>query len=193
MMRQGERQPDPHNVAPDHKARYVLAAHSLAGKSVFDAGCGVGYGSLLLAEAGCTVTAVDNCAEAIEIAKRMCPHENITYICDDLLSYAPEHVDAIVAFEVLEHLEDPEGVVRKWNSDYILASVPHEGVLKFTSKDFPFHHRHFYPNEFEYLLQNVGRYKVEGRWCQKDKWDGGAIQQENWEEGRILIAYGVAA
>ena len=58
-MEQGERQVAPtlDGFREDHLARYHFAAQRLAGKKVVDAGCGVGYGSFILAEAGCNVLA----------------------------------------------------------------------------------------------------------------------------------------
>lgn len=171
-MEQGERQVAPtlDGIRDDHLSRYRFAASRLAGKRVIDAGCGVGYGSMILAEAGCQVLAVDNCREALDYAEKHYAHENITYQECDLAKwkYAPTY-DAAICFEVLEHLPAPGLVLSQLGKvvPLVLASVPNEDVFPHRGK-VRFHERHYTPQEFEVLLNTAG-WEV-GEWFgQEDK------------------------
>ena len=65
-MRPGERQVSPtvDGIRADHVNRYKWAIDKTIGR-VTDAACGIGYGSVILAEAGIKVRAIDIDAEAI--------------------------------------------------------------------------------------------------------------------------------
>ena len=84
------------------------------GMAILDVGCGAGVTSKYLADLGATVDAVDISPKAIEFAKEHNPHENITYINDDICKpkiMNDKKYNMIVFADVLEHL--PKGSMTK--------------------------------------------------------------------------------
>ncbi len=103
--------------AAEHRHRYHLAASLLAGKRILDLCCGVGYGSLVLAQKGQSVVGVDRDQRAIDTAIRTATAgSGVRFEVADAHDYVrrlePGDFDAIVCFEGLEHLHDLEAVVR---------------------------------------------------------------------------------
>jgi ubiquinone biosynthesis O-methyltransferase len=99
----------------EHMARYAFAARLARGKRVLDAGCGAGYGSAELARAAESVTGVDRAPEAIAFARAHYAHHNVRFeqASCEALPQADGSFELIVAFEVIEHLEDWRGFLRE--------------------------------------------------------------------------------
>lgn len=98
-------------LSAPHLARYLFAADYVRGKRVLDAGCGAGYGSLLLATSGAAeVVGIDIDAAAIAQAAQRFPHPRVTYRVDDCqtIFQAAGPWDVICSFENIEHLSAPE-------------------------------------------------------------------------------------
>lgn len=174
-------------IRADHKARYEWAAERLGGKHVVDAACGVGYGSKILAQAGCTVRSYDRDAEAIEYAEQHYNHDGrITYQVADVYGqeFPQRFVDAVIAFEIIEHLTAPELALRKWRemAPLLLVSVPNEEVFPYRG-NIRHHVRHYRRSELDELLALNG-YRVREWWGQED------TESEPLPEvhGRTLIA-----
>jgi len=89
-------------------SRYKFAAKMLPYNTrckVLEVGCSEGIGSLLLAETGNEVTAVDMDKEAISCANRTIKKNNITYKNADILKTNLGKFDAVVSLDVIEHIE----------------------------------------------------------------------------------------
>src|SRR5579871_3121120 len=99
----------------EHLARYAFAARLARGKRVLDAGCGAGYGSAELAEMAEEVTGVDVAPEAIAYASEHYTLPNLHFEQASCTSLSQDDgaFDLVVAFEVIEHLEDWRGFLRE--------------------------------------------------------------------------------
>lgn len=99
-------------VEPDlfheHMARYAFARRLARHKRVLDAACGAGYGSAALAEAASFVAALDISPEAVEAASRTYRRPNLSFLVAraEQMPFRDGSFDLVVAFEVIEHLED---------------------------------------------------------------------------------------
>jgi SAM-dependent methyltransferase len=157
----------PERIVPDETERGVVALHLrryefaltyCADREVLDAGCGVGYGSALLAEHARSVVGVDRSAEAIEYARGRYAQSNLEFRTADLLELdeAAESFDTVTSFEVLEHVRDQErflaGLARVLRPGGVLVlSTPH--VAETTDRpDNPFHERELSRADFTALL-----------------------------------------
>lgn len=93
-------------------AAEVARDHFVPGGKVLDLGAGAGALSLRLADAGFAVTAFDYAADNFRL------HGQVPFVGADLngefaASLAPQSVDAVVAVEIVEHLENPRNLIRQ--------------------------------------------------------------------------------
>lgn len=90
----------------EHLSRYSeVAARSW--DAVLDIGCGTGYGSAMIAEKS-PVVALDISDAALRYAKDAYALPEFVKGSATLIPFADKSVDAITAFEVIEHLDKPE-------------------------------------------------------------------------------------
>lgn len=87
-------------------SRYKFAAKTLpeTKSSVLELGCGEGIGTLMLAEGGHDITAVDFDEEAIGYATELLKKPNISFIQGDILGKSFGQFDAVVSLDVIEHI-----------------------------------------------------------------------------------------
>lgn len=78
-------------------------------KKILDVGCGDGYGSYKLDEAGYEVIAVDISSEMIALAKENRKQQDISFVQADVITlpFADGHFDAVLSINVLEWTENP--------------------------------------------------------------------------------------
>lgn len=115
----------------DHLARYIFASEHCYKRTVLDLGCKDGCGSVLLSYGSVSLSLVDCNGKYLNQAK------NRGYICKtdfiqcDLEKNFPEgRWQIITAFEVIEHLENPEFFVKNIaehleEGGKLIFSVPH--------------------------------------------------------------------
>lgn len=97
-----------------HESIYRFASPYALGATVLDAGCGTGYGSRILAEAGAShVLGVDIDPLSVVFARRHFATATLAFERADCqnLTFPPAHFDFVFASNVLEHLERPERFV----------------------------------------------------------------------------------
>ncbi len=92
----------------EHLARYAFAARLARNKRVLDVACGMGYGSAELAKVAARVVGLDVSDEAVNAAREAYPQPNLQFIAAPAQSipFDDGSFDLVVAFEVIEHLED---------------------------------------------------------------------------------------
>jgi SAM-dependent methyltransferase len=138
----------------EHRARYWWATPWVEGRDVLDAGCGVGYGTRLLADHGpARLVGVDISAEALAHA----PAEVAELVEADLreLPFEPDSFDVAVCFEVIEHVQDHERVLDELRrvvrpGGTLLISSPNRDVY---APGNPHHVHEFVPEELRAALE----------------------------------------
>lgn len=172
------------DVRGDHVARYRWAAAQLRG-SVIDAGSNSGYGAAILADAGLSVLAVDAWAPGLDYAREHWPRPGIVYLQMDVQAELLPQCHAVVAFELIEHLERPERFLRaaRAAAPLLLLSAPNEAVWPWQSRLAPVHHRHYRREELALLLSECG-WRVTEWFGQRT----GRSPVEPEVEGRTLVA-----
>jgi SAM-dependent methyltransferase len=145
-------------IEAEHLARYRWAAACVSGLRALDAGCGVGYGSLLLRDAGATsVTGIDISQEAIDVASTRAA-EGTRFLLGDIMALPLEDAsfDVAVCFEAIEHVQNQDLAL-----DELRRVLTPEGLLIISSPNRAVyqegnpHHTHEYtPDEFLAALES---------------------------------------
>lgn len=141
-----------------HLKRYEFALTWSTGVEVLDAGCGVGYGSALLAERARRVVGVDRDAGALRYARSHYLAPGLEFLEADLLDLPLQSAsfDLVCAFETIEHVSDARAflgeVARVLRTDgALIASTPR--VDRTTRRpENPFHAVELSAPDFERLL-----------------------------------------
>lgn len=176
------------DVRQDHLSRYLWAAERLGDKGhVIDAACGCGYGSSILADRGCSVTAIDVSDAALDYARKHWDRPAISWVRMNLLDepVLPE-ADVVVSFETVEHMKRPKLFLRAAHkaAPRLLLSVPNEAVFPWSKSKNPFHCRHYTKSQIEKRLAECG-WTVKAWFGQRDKF---SLVWSNLEDGRTIIA-----
>lgn len=164
-------------IAAQHIGRYLWACSAAPDRRVLDAGCGMAYGTAMLAEAGAReVVGVDLAEEVLSTVREQVP-SGVRLERADLreLPFDEGSFDLVVCFEVIEHIVDQEAVVAEFArvlapDGVLLASTPNRAV---SDEDNPHHLRELLPEELEGLL--AGHFeRVE------------LFRQESWYSSAVL-------
>lgn len=158
---------DPEHTDPGqrelHLARYNFACKYAQDQDIFDIACGEGFGSFMLANAGCDrVIGVDLDDGTIEKAEKKYRAPNLEFHVGDAQQVLfPERTfDCIVSFETIEHLEFPEKYlyamtkILKGDGIYICSTPVRVGGLLSDKPKNPFHYREWNLREFRSLLSH---------------------------------------
>ncbi|MFH2145330.1 MAG: class I SAM-dependent methyltransferase [Candidatus Omnitrophota bacterium] len=185
----GQRQakPDLADIRADHLGRYEFAKRYIkAGARVLDCACGTGYGSFLLARDTdlVSITAVEKDKAAVKFAQRHYCASRIRYLLGDVFFLDIENscFDCIVSFETLEHV-DGDALIKLFYQKLkpggvLVVSSPNQDREPFNKRKFPFHLRHYRPDEFENLLSSNG-FEIIGRYTQFEREN--ITVSEGWE------------
>ena len=137
----------------EHLARYGFAESLVAGKRVLDAGCGVGYGSARLARSADHVVGLDNAREPLLTTKHEYGDSHVRLAEGDCrsLPFSDASFDVVVAFEVIEHLENWRGLLAEARrvltpGGRLLVSTPNKVYYQQTRTTPNLYHVH----EFDY-------------------------------------------
>ncbi len=138
-------------------------------RSVLDAGCGYGFFANYVRQAGVRVAGMDIVEECVDYARSTFGLD-VTW-CEFGLYETANRFDAIVACDVLEHVDDPAsfltkcrkllndgGVVYLQVPNVVVGTIPAGG-----SYNWPFHVWQFTPETLRKLLENNG-YEIVNWW-----------------------------
>ena len=98
------------------RLKYISDNLNLKGSKILDLGCGGGLLCEAMMNSGADVIGIDASLKTIEIAKKHAKEQNfkIEYINTDIESYDnKEKFDAVVCFELIEHVPDPNELIKQ--------------------------------------------------------------------------------
>lgn len=130
--------------------------------SFFEAGAGTGHMSAIFLERGFTGIAHDLGDSSRELMRRRFAGQvDAMHVVDSIDELSPHSVDYLLAFEVLEHVENDLGVLRDWASKLrpggrVLVSVPAHQRKFGVSDALVGHVRRYERGQVKALLEGAG-------------------------------------
>lgn len=139
-------------------ARYSWASQHLIGNKIFELGCTTGYGKQFLPD-NVEYVGLDYDPIIIDVAKEQCWNGNNTFVNGDINKYALGQYDTIIAFEVIEHLDNGIEIVEKLKKHCkrLLITVPMNEPKGFWGEHHKLHglnESHFPGFKFNYIDEN---------------------------------------
>lgn len=167
-----------HHINPA-RLKFVTDKIDLDNKLVIDIGCGGGIFAESMAVKRAIVTGIDLAPQSIEIAKLHLFESglNVEYNCVNIESYAQshkEHFDVLTCMEMLEHVPNPEIIIKNCNSllkpggiaffstinrnpkSYALGVIAAEYILNLIPKGTHEYKKFIKPSELHSLLSKNG-------------------------------------
>ena len=158
----------------------------LAGKTVLDVGCGGGILAESMARSGATVRGIDLSTKALRVADLHSLESGVAVTYEEIAAEAlaarmPAGFDVVTCMEMLEHVPDPQSVVRACATlvrpggtvffstinrnlkAYLLAVVGAEYVLKMLPRGTHDYDKFITPSELARYARNAGLELIEMR------------------------------
>ncbi|MFC4654415.1 bifunctional 2-polyprenyl-6-hydroxyphenol methylase/3-demethylubiquinol 3-O-methyltransferase UbiG [Rheinheimera marina] len=175
---QGEFKPL-HQLNPTRLSYISDQVQGLFGKKTIDVGCGGGILAESMARAGAEVTGIDMADEALTVARLHALEAQITISYQQSTAEAfaeaqPASFDLVTCMEMLEHVPDPESVIRAcaalakpgatlvfstlnktWKA-YALAIVAAERLLKLVPQGTHEFNKFIRPSDLMRAIENAG-------------------------------------
>lgn len=149
-----------------HLERYKFAQKYAASGNVLDIACGVGYGSMHIAENSSNIqniTGVDLDADAIAYAQTKYAHPKIEFIQADATKFTPKDLcETIISLETVEHLPKPITFLQHLTQfltpeGTLIVSVP----TTFSTDANPYHLNDFTPKSFRKIISDLGLVEID--------------------------------
>jgi SAM-dependent methyltransferase len=158
----------PERIVPDetepgvvalHVKRYAFALPWCEGREVLDVGCGVGYGTAVMADVATHVVGGDVDEASVAYARRRYARPNVEFTVLDAaaLQFGAESFDTVCSFETIEHLDDPDALVReaarvlRVTGTFLVSTPRAERTTR--SPDNPHHRMEFSRDDFVGMLE----------------------------------------
>jgi glycosyltransferase involved in cell wall biosynthesis len=143
------------HVFPREVTRYKWANDNLVGKKVLEIGCSNGYGTQFFPQ-DIDYTGVDYDPIIVEVAKEQGWGDHTKFFNADINQFPLEQYDSIVAFEVIEHIDNGLEVVErlKKHCKRLMITVPMNEPVGFWGPHHKLHglnESHFPGFEFNYI------------------------------------------
>jgi SAM-dependent methyltransferase len=142
-----------------HRAAYLYARDLARGREVLDAGCGEGFGTVLLAETARRVLGIDYAEMAVAAARTAHRRPNLEFRRLEVegVPALGTHFDLVTNFQVIEHLADPARFLIAVRSvlrpdGMFLLTTPNRLT---SASDNPYHLREYSAPELDALLRTV--------------------------------------
>ncbi len=168
-----------HHINPCRLDFIQQQSEGLFDKSVLDVGCGGGILSFSMAKQGAKVTGIDAAPEAIKVAQLHAKVEkmDINFINTLAEPFTQENnadFDVVTCMEMLEHVPDPESVIKaccalvkpggklfvstlnKTLRSYLLGIVTAENILNIVPKGTHQHDKFIKPSSLIRMIENNG-------------------------------------
>ena len=141
-------------VFPRETTRYQWAARHIRGKSVFELGCSSGYGVQFMPEV--EYTGLDYDPIIVEVAQEQNWNPKAKFVHADINTYKLGNYDTIIAFEVIEHLDNGLEILQKLKNHCktLLFTVPMNEPVGFWGPHHKLHglnESHFPGFDFNYI------------------------------------------
>jgi SAM-dependent methyltransferase len=139
--------------------RALWAAGVTPPAAVLEVGCGSGAVAAALHARGYRVTGIDTAAALVEKAHQRCP--DATFVVGDVAELRAGPFAAIGLFDVLEHLGDPQAMLRLCRQrarpgTIFAVTVPAQAALHTVIDDLSGHKRRYEVGELSALLREAG-------------------------------------
>ena len=145
-------------VYPREATRYLWANQNLLGKNILEIGCSTGYGSQFLPN-DIKYLGLDYDPVIIQVAQEQQWNENISFVSADINTYPLQQYDTIIAFELIEHLDNGLEIAQKLKNHCkrLLLTTPHNEPVGFWGEHHKLHglnESHFEGFQFNYINEH---------------------------------------
>jgi SAM-dependent methyltransferase len=145
-------------VHPRETTRYIWASENILGNKILEIGCSSGYGTQFLSK-NIDYTGIDYDERIINVAKQQNWLNNAKFHHADINKFDLDQYDTIIAFEVIEHLDNGLEIVEKLKKHCkrLLITVPHNEPKGFWGEHHKLHglnESNFPSFEFNYINMN---------------------------------------
>ena len=157
------------------RLEYILSKCNIQDTRILDVGCGGGILSEQLHKQGAKVTGIDSSSKSITIARQHAEEQNynIKYINKSIFDITDfDSFDFIVCFEMIEHIDKPNDLIKKINElsakksglflstinrnlkSFVLAKIVAEYVLNYVPRGTHQYAKFITPYELTKMLEN---------------------------------------
>ena len=145
-------------VLPREATRYLWANRNLLGKNILEIGCSTGYGSQFLPN-NINYIGLDYDPIIIGVAHEQEWGLNASFSLADINTYPLAQYDTIIAFELIEHLDNGLEIAQKLKKHCkrLLLTTPHNEPVGFWGEHHKLHglnESHFEGFQFNYINEH---------------------------------------